>query len=151
MLRQYLIICLGFLGISLSSAGFAIDCEKEQAKQAVLDICSKIESNGKSALKDVAKFRYCGSNYVWVQDSNVKMVLHPIKPRLNGRDLTKNKDEKGKLLFVEFDKAAKSNAGGDWVNYVWAKPGAEKATPKVSFVKRCGGDLGWVAGSGIWK
>ena len=79
------------------------------------------------------------------------MVLHPIKRRLNGKDLSANKDENGKVLFVEFDKMAKAKAEGGWVDYVWAKPGAEKATPKTSFVKKCAGGLNWIAGSGIWK
>lgn len=129
----------------------AADCTKEQAKASVEKMCGLISSKGKAALPEIAKYRFCGSNYVWIQDKDVKMVLHPIKRRLNGKSLTSNKDENGKALFVEFDKVAKANAKGGWVDYVWAKPGAEKATPKVSYVKACGGDLGWIAGAGVWK
>ncbi len=140
------------VGITLLATNtHAGDCSKEQAKASVEKICGMIEAKGKGALKDIAKFRYCGSNYVWVQDKDVKMVIHPIKPRLNGKDLKASKDEKGKHLFVEFDKLAKSTPAGGWVDYHWAKAGAEKATPKVSFVKTCSAKLGWIAGSGIWK
>jgi methyl-accepting chemotaxis protein len=65
--------------------------------------------------------------------------------------LLKHADENGVKLFFEFDKMAKAKAEGGWVDYMWAKPGAEKATPKTSFVKKCGGGLNWIAGSGIWK
>lgn len=147
-MKKLLSITCTFL---LFSTNASAACSKEQAKEAVEKACSLIEKKGKASLRDIQKLRYCGSNYVWIQDSDVKMVLHPIKRRLNGKSLKANKDEKGKHLFVEFDKVAKSNATGGWVDYVWPKPGDEKATPKVSFVKKCGGSLGWIAGSGVWK
>ncbi|PIK16599.1 MAG: chemotaxis protein [Halobacteriovorax sp. JY17] len=138
------------IGMSFLSVN-AADCTKEQAKESVEKMCGLISSKGKGALGEIGKFRFCGSNYVWIQDKDVNMVLHPIKRRLNGKSLKASKDENGKALFVEFDKMAKANAAGGWVDYVWAKPGAEKATPKVSYVKVCGGDLGWIAGAGVWK
>lgn len=126
-------------------------CTKEQAKKAVEQACALISTKGEKAKADIQTLRFCGDNYVWVQDKDVNMVLHPIKRRLNGKSLKGNKDENGKLLFVEMDKAANANAAGGWVEYVWPKPGAEKATPKISFVKKCEGGLGWVAGAGVWK
>lgn len=139
------------LAILASTAYAEENCTKEQAKEAVEKMCSTIESKGEAAKEEIQAYRFCGTNYVWVQDSEVKMVLHPIKPKLNGTDLKTNKDENGKFLFVEFDKAAKGDKKGGWVDYVWPRPGAEKATPKISFVKKCGGNLGWIAGSGVWK
>lgn len=136
------------------SLGYQIqaeECTKAQAKDAVKNACNLISKNGKDALNEIRKFRYCGTNYVWIQDSNIVMVMHPIKPRLNKKPLNKHKDEKGTHLFVEFDKTAKTNEDGGWVDYLWAKPGAEKATAKTSFVQKCPGELQWIAGSGIWK
>jgi methyl-accepting chemotaxis protein len=145
-------LCIFLIACScLSFSVLAGDCSKDKAKASVLKICSIIESKGKGALMDIAKYRYCGSNYVWVQDKDVKMVIHPIKRRLNGKSLKASKDENGVPLFLEFEAKARGNADGGWVDYVWAKPGAEKATAKTSFVKVCGGGLGWIAGSGIWK
>lgn len=133
-------------------------------------VCKQIKKDGKKpATKDLL-FENCGKNYIWIQDTDaeVKMVSHPIKRRLNGKPLNKHKDEKGKLLFVEFDIEAhkvagkKTTKGGrkiegkkhnnGWVDYMWAKPGAEKATPKLSYVELCEGPGGvaWIAGSGIW-
>ena len=134
-----------------SSISLAAACKKEDAKKAVEMACSLIETKGKAALDEISNYRYCGSNYVWIQDSDVKMILHPIKPRLNGKSLHKNKDKNGKFLFVEFDKKAKSSEKMGWVDYFWSKPGAEEATAKTSFIKMCGGQLGYIAGSGVWK
>lgn len=134
----------------LSAKIFAEECKREQAKESVEKMCKEIEEKGEAAKAIVNSFRYCENNYVWVQDKDVKMVVHPIKPRLNGQDLKTNKDDKGKLLFIEFDKMAKEKKEGGWVDYYWTKPGDPAPTPKESFVKICGGKLNWIAGSGVW-
>ncbi|QDK38489.1 cache domain-containing protein [Bdellovibrio sp. NC01] len=148
MKRAMLIVASSLLALSARAEEA---CTKEQAKEAVEKICKDVEADADKALETVQTYRFCGSNYVWVQDANVNMVKHPIKPKLNGTSLKENKDDNGKLLFVEFDKSAKANKDGGWVDYVWPKPGAEKATDKISFVKKCGGPKGWIVGSGVWK
>ena len=125
-------------------------CTKEQARASVKKMCAVVAKKGDEAKLELKKYRYCGTNYVWTQSSDLKMVMHPIKGRLNGKSLKKNKDKKGKLLFVEFDKVAKANKDGGWVEYYWTKPGDEAPTPKISFVKMCPGDKKWIVGSGIW-
>lgn len=148
--NKVIISTTSFLLLFAAMDSSATHCTKKQAKESVETICKAIEKKGDQAKADIKKFRYCGNNYVWVQDSNIKMVVHPIKPRLNGKPLNKNKDKKGKHLFIEFDKMAKKQKDGGWVNYYWTKPGEEAPTPKTSFVKLCGGKLKWIAGSGIW-
>ncbi len=142
-----------------STASFGI-CSKEEAIAAVNKACSIINEKGNDSLKDIAKFRFCGSNYVWIQDTDpkiadgkspIKMVQHPVQRRLDGGDLTQHKDEDGVFLFIEFDKMAKQNKDGGWVDYKWKKAGAETATPKTSFVKLCGDKVPWIAGAGVWK
>ena len=147
MKRLLLAMVVLSLGITTAQAG----CSKEEAKKSVEKMCALIAKKGDAAIAEIKKYRYCDNNYVWIQDSDVKMVVHPIKRRLNGKSLKKVKDKKGLHLFVEFDKMAKSNPNGGWVDYYWTKPGDEAPTPKTSFVKVCGGDKKWIAGSGIWK
>ena len=77
-----------------------------------------------------------------------KMVMHPIKPELDGTDLTDNKDPNGKHLFVEFVKTVKSSGGG-FVPYMWPKPGSTNPVPKISYVKGFA-PWGWVVGSGVY-
>jgi methyl-accepting chemotaxis protein len=92
--------------------------------------------------------RYDGSNYFWINDQHPTMVLHPMKPELDGKDLTTFKDPTGKAVFVEFVEAAKASGGGS-VHYLWPKPGHDKPVPKLSYVK-CFEPWGWVIGTGIY-
>lgn len=133
-------------------------CTKKAAEAKVEEVCKAISEKGEAVKSDWPAgllFSNCGDNYVWVQDTSaeIKMVMHPIKQRLNGQEIGKQLDENKFMLFTEFDKAAKANAKGAWVDYVWAKPGQEKATPKTSYVKICKMKSGttWIAGSGVWK
>ena len=62
------------------------------------------------------------------------IIDHPIKPSLNGKDLSNFKDKNGKKIFVEFAKATASQGEG-FVDYIWPKPGFEKPQPKISLLK----------------
>ena len=100
------------------------------------------------ALKNISALRYGDNGYFWVNDMQARMVMHPIKPQLNGKDLTQLADAKGKKIFVEFVNVVKQNGSG-FVDYQWAKPGTENGAPKLSFVK---GFKPWdmVIGTGIY-
>jgi methyl-accepting chemotaxis protein len=105
------------------------------------------------AAKEAAKaaiktLRYSGSEYFWINDMHPTMVMHPIKPELDGKDLTENKDPAGTHLFVEFTRTVKANGSG-FVWYLWPKPGSETPVQKVSFVKGFE-PWGWVIGSGVY-
>lgn len=74
--------------------------------------------------------------------------MHPIKPALNGKDLSNVKDPTGKKLFMEFvDVTRKSGEG--FVSYMWPKPGSEVDVEKISFVKLFK-PWGWIVGSGVY-
>jgi methyl-accepting chemotaxis protein len=76
------------------------------------------------------------------------MVMHPLKPALDGQDLRSFKDENGKALFVEMAQQVKANGEG-FVDYVWPLPGETSPTDKISFVKEFK-PWGWTVGSGIY-
>lgn len=132
----------------------AQECSKEEAKKAVEFVCGLVASKGAAALPEINSYRFCGSNYVWIQEpikgGKIMMVQHPIKVRLNQSDIAQVKDDNNVFLFVEFDKKVKESKEG-WVDYSWTKPGDEKATPKTSFVKMCDEKTKWIAGAGVWK
>ncbi len=90
--------------------------------------------------------RYGQSGYFWINDVDAIIVMHPIKPALNGKDLSDFKDKAGKQIFSEFAKVAKTNGDG-FVDYVWPKPGFEEPQPKVSYVKLFK-PYNWVIGTG---
>jgi methyl-accepting chemotaxis protein len=100
------------------------------------------------ALQAVKALRYEKNDYFWINDFGPKMVMHPMKPALDGKDLSSNKDPNGKYLFVEMAKVAKAQGQG-FVDYMWPKPGSSEPQPKISFVKAIPA-WGWIVGSGIY-
>jgi methyl-accepting chemotaxis protein len=100
------------------------------------------------ALKAVKAIRYDGSNYFWINDSRPYMVVHPVKPELDGKDMSDQKDPDGTQIFVMFAKVATQGDGG-FVDYYWAKPGVTAPQPKISYVKRYA-RWDWVVGSGAF-
>ncbi len=100
------------------------------------------------ALAAVKSLRYSGSEYFWINDMQPKMVMHPIRPELDGKDLTDNKDPTGQQLFVEFVKTVRAHGAG-FVWYLWPKPGSDKPVQKVSYVKGFE-PWGWIVGSGVY-
>ncbi len=118
----------------LSSFAARTDVDEATAKQ--------------QALEAVKALRYDGSNYFWIQDQTPSMVMHPIKPALDGQDLRTFKDGNGKAFFIELAQKVKSKGEG-FVDYVWPLPGEETPTDKISYVKEFK-PWGWTVGSGIY-
>lgn len=116
-------------------------------KQVEAGTLTKEEAQ-KQAAEKIAAMRYDGSNYLWINDLGPKMVMHPIKPELDGKDLSDNKDPNGKALFVEMASVCKEKGKG-FVDYVWSKPGSSKPVPKISYVELYQ-PWGWVVGTGIY-
>jgi len=107
------------------------------------------EDEAKQRAKDAVRaLRYSGNEYFWINDMHPTMLMHPISPKLEGQDLSGNKDPTGKFLFVEFVNAVKKNGSG-FVNYMWPKPGSTDSVAKVSFVKGFA-PWGWIVGSGVY-
>lgn len=100
------------------------------------------------AKKSVSQLRYDKSEYFWINDMTPKVVMHPIKPGLDGKDVSDLKDPNGFALFKGFvDKVRTDGAG--FVHYQWPKPGLENPVDKISYVKGFE-PWGWVVGSGIY-
>ncbi|AVT02930.1 methyl-accepting chemotaxis protein [Paracidovorax avenae] len=100
------------------------------------------------AMDALRAMRYSGSEYLWINDMGPVMLMHPIRPELEGKNLAANQDPTGKHLFVAFvDMVRQSGAG--FVPYLWPKPGATEPVPKISYVKGFA-PWGWVIGSGVY-
>ncbi len=102
-----------------------------------------------AALSAVEKLRYDnGTGYFWINDFSAKIVLHPLKMNLNGKDLSNFKDPEGNRIFYLFAQAAQ-NPAGEYVSYFWEKPGSSKPVPKISFIKGFK-PWGWAIGTGVY-
>ena len=100
------------------------------------------------AIASIRSLRYDDTNYFWINDYQPAMVMHPIKPALEGKDLTNNKDPDGTPLFVEMVSVVKKSGEG-YVPYKWPKPGNDNPVDKIAFVK--GFDQWqWIIGSGVY-
>ncbi|MCP5410325.1 MAG: methyl-accepting chemotaxis protein [Chromatiaceae bacterium] len=108
----------------------------------------EMEAARTAALKTIENIRFDGGNYYWINDMSATIVMHPIKPALNGKDLSGFEDSSGKRIFSEFVKVVKANGEGI-VPYLWPKPGSEQPIAKISYVKGFA-PWGWVIGSGIY-
>ena len=167
--KIYALICLSFVGllgitflgsrelassliqqkqIELQHLGeVALGIVKEEHAAAQKGDVSAADAQ-KRAMARVAALRYGSNDYCWINDMHPKMVMHPIKPEMNGNDLSAYKDPNGKLLFVDFvDTVRKSGAG--FVPYEWPKPGFEKPQPKLSYVVGFA-PWNWVIGTGVY-
>ncbi|MDA7746749.1 methyl-accepting chemotaxis protein [Psychromonas sp.] len=107
------------------------------------------EEAKKRAIATINAMRYDQTNYYWINDKTSTMISHPIKPSLNGQDLSTLKDSNGKNIFPAFIAKVKESPEGGVVDYLWPKPGSENPVDKLSFVKEFT-PWGWIIGSGIY-
>ena len=102
------------------------------------------KSRSINTIKDV---RYDKTNYIWINDTSSRIVMHPIKPQLDGKDLSGFKDPNGVFLFNEAVKAAQNNS--HFVFYHWEKPGHNEPVAKLSYVAEFQ-EWDWVLGTGVY-
>ena len=100
------------------------------------------------AANSIRQMRYNGSEYLWINDLDAKMLMHPTKPDLEGKDVSGLKDANGNPFLLNMIAATKKDGAG-FVDYDWPKPGASQPVPKVSRVQAFV-PWGWMLGSGIY-
>ncbi|WP_068639630.1 methyl-accepting chemotaxis protein [Thauera butanivorans] len=99
----------------------------------------------KAALKEL---RYEGNEYFWVNDSATVVVIHPIRPEMEGKSMSEQRDAAGKYMFREFVRVA-TESGEGAVDYLWPRPGSDVPQPKVSYVKMFK-PWDWIVGTGVY-
>jgi methyl-accepting chemotaxis protein len=89
----------------------------------------------KRSLDAVGAMRYGKDGYLSINDSRPVMIMHPIKPEMNGHDMSSFADPDGNKLFINIAKAGNSQEAGGFISYLWPKPGSDKPVAKMSYVK----------------
>lgn len=133
--------------------------ELVQSAWTLLDNAYKQEQSGaltteeaqKLAKSSVGALRYGDDNagYFFITDLTPTMVMHPLKPEMNGQNMSDYKDPNGKLIFVDFANLAKSQGEG-FDQYMWQygnQTGRNEA--KTSYIKEFK-PWSWVVGTGIY-
>jgi methyl-accepting chemotaxis protein len=100
------------------------------------------------AERQVGSMRLVDGNYYWITDTGPNMVMHPVKPELDGKNLAAMTDTRGKHLFTAMVEAVRDTGEG-YVDYRWSKPGQNGDFPKLSFVKLFK-PWGWIVGMGVY-
>ena len=107
-----------------------------------------LEAAQTAAIAAVKDLRYGGNEYFWINGLNGRMIMHPIKPDMDGKDLTELADPAGNKFFnTMIDVVAKDKAG--FVHYLWPKPGFDQPVEKLSYVQGVD-QWNWLVGSGIY-
>lgn len=90
-------------GFWLRSQHASLITEKEEqarnlvsAPYSILEQQYELEVSGqlsrakaqKGAVELISKIRYDQDNYFWINDMHPRMVMHPMRPQLNGQDLS---------------------------------------------------------------
>lgn len=125
------------------ATGILADYENQAKTGAMTEDEAKTQ-----AVNRLSTLRYDGKEYIWINDLQPKMIMHPYSPELVGKDLGDRKDEQGKPIFLEMVRISKEKGGG-LVRYLWPKPGETKASPKISYVKLFE-PWSMIVGSGIY-
>jgi|SRR5450830_329522 len=131
----------------INVAQVAMSTIKEYGELAKSGAMSK-EDAQKAALLRVKNMRYGTDGYFSVSNSQAVTVMHPIKPELNGKDLSAFKDPNGTLVFVNISKAG-AKPEGDFINYVWPKVGSQDPVPKTSYAFRYE-PWDWIVTTGVY-
>ncbi len=96
----------------------------------------------------ISALRYGDNNYFWINDYQQKLVMHPLKPQLNGKDLTNATDANGQFHWQAMVNVVKQQGEG-FVEYAYKGPQVDQPEDKVSFVKGFE-KWGWIVGSGVF-
>jgi methyl-accepting chemotaxis protein len=102
----------------------------------------------RGAAAAIGAMRYFGDQYVWINTTDYQMVMHPIKPALNGHDVRDIRDPTGKPLFAIAADIARQHGSGT-LDYLWPRPGSTEPVPKLSYIQAFV-PWGWAIGTGVY-
>ena len=88
-------------------------------------------------------------DYFWINDIHPRMIMHPYRTDLEGKDISTFKDPDGSFPFIKFIKIVKRQGSG-YVDYKWQwKDNPMKISAKSSYVMAFE-PWGWIIGTGMY-
>jgi len=153
ILLTALVFCMVgyFAGKCFAEGEFSL----ELAKQKVEDAVKLLESEGEASFAKFrdpnGEYRFAGGKgYIWIHSMTGPMLMHPVKPELEGTNALELKDSTGFYFIVSMNDLVKKNGSG-WVVYLWPLPGKKSEDFKGSYVKLAKyGGKEYVIGCGMY-
>jgi signal transduction histidine kinase len=131
----------------VASAWSSLEGYAQQERQGILTR----ETAQTMATDHIRGLRY-GKNfkdYFWINDMQPRMIMHPYRPDLEGKDVSTFADPAGKQLFRACVQIVKAKGAG-FVDYQWQwMDEPQRIVPKISYVMGFE-PWGWIIGSGIY-
>ena len=158
-----LLVLTTLSGLSLYLLRATMFHEKEDKLQnlvevglTTLDYYGKLARNGsmteeaaKTAAKEaISALRYDSSNYLFVVDTEYRMLIQPVKTELEGKNVAEVTDANGVRVLFELVNLAKRD-GWHYLEYLWPKADKPEPVSKLSTAKLYA-PWGWVIGTGVY-
>lgn len=89
-----------------------------------------------AAIKAIKELRYNNDGYFWIDDTDGKLIAHPIQPDQEGTNRIDIQDPNGVKLVKEVIKASTEGKNSGYTNFMWEKPqdtGTGKLTSKRAY------------------
>jgi methyl-accepting chemotaxis protein len=100
------------------------------------------------ALLAISMMRFDGDNYLWVNDLDGNLLMHPFRAKEVGKSMLEVKDSAGKFIYRAFIEAGR--AGGGLVDYVGRRPGNDSYdSPKLAQIIAYA-PWNWGIGTGVY-
>ncbi len=126
---------------------------------SLLTASAQEEREGKLTLREaqekaiayIGALRYGkdGKDYFWIQDMRPRMIMHPYRPDLNGKDLSEVTDPRGTRIFEQFVKIVERQQKG-FIAYVWQwKDDPKRLAAKESYIMAFE-PWHWIIGTGMY-
>jgi methyl-accepting chemotaxis protein len=99
----------------------------------------------------IKSLRYDDYNtgYFWISDINAYMVMHPLKPEMDGKNQYNYLDTNGNAIFVDMAYLVRTEGEG-FYRYMWQYGNdTQRIEEKTSYVKGFK-PWGWIVGTGIY-
>jgi PAS domain S-box-containing protein len=109
------------------------------------------EQAQREAVRQVGRLHFGqkAKDYFWIIDLQPRMILHPFRDDLAGRDLSGFTGPDGRRLFADMVEVVKKQGAG-FLSYRWQRPdNPDRVSPKLSYVQGFA-PWGWVVGTGVF-
>jgi PAS domain S-box-containing protein len=110
-----------------------------------------VDEAQKRVLKHLEDLRYGSDHkdYFWIMNFEPRVLMHPYREDLEGKNLNNYRDPAGKLLFRDMVRVCREKGSG-FVKYHWQwKDNPDRIAPKLSYVQTFH-PWDWIIGTGVY-